>query len=199
MRKVNLTQSLAGLLFLVSAVVVGADPEVAGPKARVQNAIGDILRILEEGQTDSELRWQRIGRVIDANFDFQSMSQSVLAANWRKASGEERRQFVDFFSQYLEDTYRTKIEAYTDQKIEYAGEKISGDRALVSTFIITGSAKIPVNYKLRLNEREWLAYDVEIEGVSLINSYRDTFSAIVKNEGMEGLLSDLERRIARHR
>ncbi|MEQ8662707.1 MAG: ABC transporter substrate-binding protein, partial [Gammaproteobacteria bacterium] len=122
-------------------------------------------------------------------------SQSVLASNWQEATPEEKRQFVEFFSQYLEDTYRTKIESYTDQSVEYLGEHIRKDRATVDTEIVTTSTRIPVTYRLKNNDGEWFAYDVIIEGVSLVNNYRNTFNAIIKAEGMSGLLLDLEGRI----
>ena len=124
------------------------------------------------------------------------MSQSVLASNWQEATTEEKRQFVEFFSQYLEDTYRTKIESYTNQSVEYIGEHIRKDRATVDTAILTDAARIPVTYRLKNNDGTWFAYDVIIEGVSLVNNYRNTFNAIIKAEGMNGLLIDLEGRIA---
>ena len=102
-------------------------------------------------------------------------------------------------SQYIEETYRSKIESYTNQKIEYTGETINGKRAVVETLIITDSAEIPVNYKLKNNDGTWFAYDVVIEGISLVSNYRSTFSAIVKNDGMDGLLNDIQSRIDRYK
>jgi len=127
------------------------------------------------------------------------MSQSVLATNWRTATVEEKRQFVEFFSQYLEDTYRNKIESYTNQSVVYINEQVRKDRAIVDTEIVTGVTRIPVTYRLKNNDGEWFAYDVIIEGVSLVNNYRNTFNAIIKAEGMDGLLFDLENRISSYK
>ena len=69
----------------------------------------------------------------------------------------------------------------------------------METIIKTDTVEIPINYKLKENEGEWFAYDVIVEGVSLVNNYRNTFAVIVKNEGMEGLLSDIQRRIDRYK
>ncbi|MEX2480781.1 MAG: ABC transporter substrate-binding protein [Gammaproteobacteria bacterium] len=171
----------------------------ASPTATVEEAIGQVLKILKNESFDREQRWQEIGRIIDARFDFRSMSQSVLATSWRTATTEEKRQFVDFFSQYLEDTYRTKIESYSGQSIEYVGEQIRNDRAIVDTVIVTDTTRIPVTYRLKDNDGEWFAYDVIIEGVSLVNNYRNTFNAIISAEGMDGLLMDLEGRIANYK
>ena len=170
-----------------------------GPTARVKSAIGDILDVLRNENLSREQQWAEIGRVIDAGFDFRSMSQSVLATNWRTASKEEKRQFVEYFSQYLEDTYRNKIESYTNQRVNYLNETIKRDRAVVDTVIVTDQNQIPVTYKLKNNDGEWFAYDVVIEGVSLVNNYRSTFTAIIRSEGMEGLLTDLEGRIENYK
>ena len=173
--------------------------EFSSPTARVKDSVDKVIAVLKDSSLDREARWTRIGVVINDSFDFRSMSQSVLATNWKKASPEERQRFVEFFSQYLEDTYRTKIEAYTNQKVEYIGETIRGKRAVVETIIITDNSEIPVNYKLKNNEGSWFAYDVVIEGISLVNNYRSTFSAIVKNDGMDGLLNDIQTRINKYK
>ena len=171
----------------------------ATPTERIQEAVDGIIVILKTDGLDREARWDTIGVIINKSFDFQAMSQSVLATNWKKASPEEKRRFVAFFSQYLEDTYRTKIEAYDDQEIHYLNESITGTRAVVDTVIIAGSTEIPISYKLRETQGRWLAYDVVIEGLSLVNNYRNTFSAIVRTEGMDGLLHDLQGRIDRYK
>ena len=137
--------------------------------------------------------------LFNSRFDFRSMSQSILATNWRAATTEEKRQFVELFSRYLEDTYRNKIEAYGDQSIVYVSEQIRKDRAMVDTEIIAQGKRIPVTYRLKNNDGDWYAYDVVIEGMSLVSNYRDTFNAIIKSEGMEGLLSDLEVRISNYK
>jgi len=185
------------LLLLFSFAAVPAD--YSTPKARVKDAIEKVLKTLKDKSLNRDRRWEEIAAVIRERFDFRSMSQSVLARNWKRATAEEQRRFTEFFSQYIEETYRAKIEAYTDQKIEYGDEVIRGDRAVVETKIITGATEIPVNFKLRKNKGEWYAYDVIIEGVSLVSNYRNTFAAIVKNEGMEGLMSDIQRRINKYK
>ncbi len=192
----HVNTALVALTFLCGIAMSGAVRAEMTPTAAVKEAIGEVLVILKNDTYDREQRWAEIGKIIDARFDFRSMSQSVLASNWQEATAEEKRQFVEFFSQYLEDTYRTKIESYTNQSVEYIGEHIRKDRATVDTAILTDAARIPVTYRLKNNDGTWFAYDVIIEGVSLVNNYRNTFNAIIKAEGMNGLLIDLEGRIA---
>ncbi|MGE0386423.1 MAG: phospholipid-binding protein MlaC [Gammaproteobacteria bacterium] len=186
-------------LALAALVTAAAAAPPATPTQRVRGAIDDVLAVLAEAGTDREERWQRIGQVISRSFDFQTMSQSVLATRWKEATPAERDRFVQFFSQYLEDTYRTRIEGYTGQEIRYANESIKGDKATVDTLIVGGGRQVPVRYRLHRSEGTWYAHDVEIEGVSLVNDYRNTISAIARTEGMDGVIGDLQERIARYR
>ncbi len=195
----KMIKKIALYLLLINTPISVIADEFATPTARVKDSVDKVITVLRDKSLGREERWAKIGVVINDSFDFRSMSQSVLATNWKKATPEERQQFVVFFSQYLEDTYRTKIEAYTDQKVDYVGETIRGRRAVVETIIVTDSTNIPVNYKLKNNEGNWFAYDVVIEGVSLVSNYRSTFAAIVKNDGMDGLLSDIQTRINKYK
>ena len=185
------------VLVLVSLSLAAA--EFATPTERVKDTVERVIFILKDNTMEREVRWARISAVIKNSFDFRSMSQSVLATNWKKASPEEQERFTEFFTQYIEETYRDKIEAYTDEEVIFRNETIRGNRATVETVIVTSSTEIPVDFKLRNDEGEWLAYDVVIEGISLVSNYRNTFSAIVKNEGMDGLLSDIQRRINKYK
>jgi len=184
-----------GALMCLAAGFASAAPT---PTQRVEQTVSAIVEVLQQEDAGRTEKWRKIGIIINEGFDFRSMSQSVLARNWQAATKEEKRQFVEFFSQYLEDTYRSKIESYTNQRVEVTKETIDGPRAVVNTVIRTDASTIPVDYKLKNNDGVWFAYDVVIEGVSLVNNYRNTFDAIVKAEGVDGLLRDLEGRIAKH-
>ena len=185
------------LFLLITCNIVAED--FTNPTARVKDSVEKVITILKDESLEREIRWKKIGAIIDESFDFRSMSQSILATNWKTATPTEREKFVEFFSQYLEETYRAKIEAYTDQKVEYIGETIYGKRSGVDTLIITASTKITVNYKLKNNDGICFAYDIVIEGVSLVSNYRSTFAAIVKNDGMDGLLNDIQFRIDKYK
>ena len=187
------------LVILLLFVSITAAADYSTPTGRVKDSIEKVISILKDKTTDREVRWQQIAAVIKDGFDFRSMSQSVLATNWEKATPEEQQRFTEFFTQYIEETYRAKIEAYTDEKVMYKEEKINGDRASVDTAIVTSSTEIPVTFKLKNNDGQWYAYDVVIEGISLVSNYRSTFAAIVKNEGMDGLLSDIQKRIDKYK
>ena len=185
------------LILPFTVTVFAADKST--PTGLVRDSVDKVVAILKDPSLDRGERWKKIGVIIEDRFDFRTMSQSVLATNWKKATPEERKSFVEFFSQYIEATYRNRIESYTNQEVIITGETIRGTRAIVETRVVTDTTEIPVDYKLKNNNGTWYAYDVVIEGVSLVNNYRSTFAAIVNNEGMEGLLDDIQKRVDKYR
>jgi len=183
------------VLSLLAVAGQAAVQSGVGPTERVRAGTNAVFMVLKNDSLDSEQKWEKIAAVLYDGFDFRSMSQSILAANWQKASPEEKLKFVEYFSQYLEQVYREKIEQYTNQTVEYVSETVTDHRAVVDTVIVTSGTRIPVTYKMRDNEGEWMVYDVVIEGVSLVSNYRATYAEIVQTDGMEGLLLDIRDQI----
>lgn len=190
---------LAGLW--CAAVMVLAAP--TNPTEVVKHETNKILSVLTiSGLNKTQRRpllQKEIRRVVDERFDFRSMSKSVLSTNWRKATGYERDRFVDFFTDNLVHTYYGAIEAYTGEEIKYVNEKLQGDRAVVDTVIIAKTGDIPVSYKMKLNYDEWYVYDVVIEQVSLVSNYRNLYNAIIKTNGINGLLDSLEDKLKKYK
>lgn len=185
------------LVGLLSEPAAAAD--FSTPRGRVQEAVDRVVDILREPGLDQDGRWARIAVVIRDGFDFRTMSQSVLAKRWQKATAQERDLFTRYFSQYIEHVYREKIEAYAGQEIAYRRDTIAGNQAGVDLEIFTATTSIPVTFRLRSDNGNWLAYDVVIEGVSLVANYRETFAAISRNEGMDAIMLDIRQRVTRYR
>jgi phospholipid transport system substrate-binding protein len=165
------------------------------PTQTVQESVDTILALLRDKTLEKDDRRAQIRANVKARFDFEAMSQRTLATNWKKATEKERQQFMDLFSQLIENTYIGKIEAYTNEKVEYPGEKVKGNKAIVETLIIAASADIPVDYRLYKKDDAWLVYDVIIEGVSLVSNYRSSYQEIVMKEGFGGLLAKMQEKV----
>ncbi|MGB5438476.1 MAG: ABC transporter substrate-binding protein [Gammaproteobacteria bacterium] len=161
----------------------------------VRTTVNAVLEILKNNSMDKDARRSAMTAEIGKRFDFAAMSQRTLATNWKKATDEEKREFTELFTQLIQNSYVGKIEAYTNEVVEYPAEKAKGKKALVETLIKTASADIPVNYKLYNKGGDWLVYDVIIEGVSLISNYRSSYQTIVKKEGFDGLMSKMKEKL----
>ena len=182
---------LAVLVFSFSTIVIAE----TSPMDAVRTSVEAILEALKNEQLDTPARREQMRVAIEDRFDFRAMSQRTLATNWKKATDQEQQKFVELFSRLIENSYVSKIESYTNEKVEYPDTKVKGRKAVVDTLIISASAEIPVNYKLYLNGDEWLVYDVIIEGVSLISNYRSSYQEIVKKEGISGLLAKMQDKL----
>lgn len=165
------------------------------PTDQVRTTVDSILSTLKLKNLDSKIRHDKIRALIHERFYFRAMSQRTLATNWRKASAEEKENFVKLFSKLLENAYMGRIEAYTDERVEYVNEKIKGKKAIVDTIIVTENTNIPISYKTVLKDQKWMIYDVVVEEVSLISNYRSSYKQIVRKEGIDGLLRKMEQKL----
>lgn len=173
-------------------------PQVYGQSdagQQVKQTVEQVLQYVKDKSLEPAIRRQNIVAIIRDRFDVLTMSRSILATNWKKATKEQQARFIELFQKLLENTYITAIESYTNEKVEYGKIKQKDKRALVETFIISESRKIPVNYKMRLKPEGWFAYDVIIEGVGIVNYYRGSFRDILKKNGMDGLLKNMETKV----
>jgi phospholipid transport system substrate-binding protein len=182
-------------LFGFMMTLAGAGFAAGNATESVRVSVEAIIGILKDAQLDKPAKREQIRAVIAERFDFRAMSQRTLATNWKKASEQEQQQFIGLFAELIQNTYIGRVEAYTNEEVKYPGEKITQDRAVVDTLIVTSSAEIPVTYKLYLKNDRWLVYDVNIEGVSLISNYRNSYQEIVKKEGFTGLLAKMEEKV----
>jgi len=184
---------LAAGIALTVANIAAAD---ASPTDAVRGSVNSILTLLQNKEMDQATRRKEMRKVISERFDFRAMSQRTLATNWKKASKEQQQEFVQLFAQLIENTYIGRIEAYTDEKVDFPGEKVKKKKAVVETLILTATADIPINYKVyQKTNGEWWVYDVIIEGISLISNYRSSYQEIVKKEGFDGLIAKMKSKI----
>lgn len=147
-----------------------------------------------------EKRNARLRALVDERFDFEEMSKRTLARYWRERTPEERKEFVALYSDLLKDIYLKKIkqhegelQKHEEDKVLYQDEKVEDPYASVRTLIITYEGKeIPVEYRLLKKDGDWKAYDVLIEGVSLLNNYRTQFGQIIRSSSYEELVKRIK-------
>lgn len=170
------------------------------PTDQIRSAVDKVLAILQNKDLQSETRRRNIRDAIAPYFDFRAISQSTLALNWKKATPAQRDRFVALFRKLLENTYIVAMEEYSGETVKYGAEKMRGKRASVEIFIQQPDGpEIPMVYRMRLKQEKWLAYDVIIEGVSLVSNYRRSFRQIAEKEGMEALLKKLQQKLDSNR
>lgn len=188
----------------IGAVVVALSvvPPAAPPAAEqvIRRGVDDVLNVLRDPATKpAAARAQRIARlrqVADRLFDWPEMSQRSLGPAWRTVDASQRKRFAQVFPDILADAYLDDLDKFRgDEQVTIERSTESGDHAEVYTIIVThGGERVPMVYWLHRVESAWRVYDFSIEGVSLVNHYRESFGRFLMNHDFEQLMERLERK-----
>lgn len=138
-----------------------------------------------------------IDEMVVPHFDFLRMSRWVLGKHWRRADDGQQTQFVDEFRKLLVRTYAQALAEYTGDQITYHPVQAASDadRVMVKTEIERPSgASIPITYRMHNKDATWKVYDVAVDGVSLVSTYRGSFANEIKKNGLDSLINDLAAR-----
>ena len=189
------------LPLLLSLFVVPALARAGEPTDQVRQTTDKVLAIVQDPAlkgTDKEAeRKRQMRKMIDERFDWAAMARSAIGKNWRDLSEAQRAEFTRLFSELIEKNYMSKIESYSGEKILYKGDKVDGKYGVADVVISTlKGTDIPVSYRVLKKDTEWLVYDVNIEGVSLVNNYRSQIGSILNSSNYDNLITKIKAKIA---
>ena len=180
-------------LFVLTIPVIHAG-DVEDINSMVKKKVAVIFDLLGKQDIEKNERNEKIVGELNEIMDFKLAAYLSLGKHWKKISKTQKKEFVETFQQYINNYIVEKIDLYTNQKIDIGDSKIvKKGRAELEIGILSGGETLQVNFKLRKNKKkEWRVYDVDIEGVSLITTFRSQFSGVLKNSSFEELLEKLK-------
>ena len=180
-------------LFVLTVPVIHAG-DLEDINSMVKKKVAVIFDLLGKQDIEKNERNEKIVGELNEIMDFQLAAYLSLGKHWKKISKKQKKEFVETFQQYINNYIVEKIDLYTNQKIDIGDSKIvKKGRAELEIGILSGGETLQVNFKLRKNKKkEWRVYDVDIEGVSLITTFRTQFSGVLKNSSFEELLEKLK-------
>jgi phospholipid transport system substrate-binding protein len=190
------------VLLLCGAFAASAYAEQLSPPQQVIQEKSDQLQSsLQKPEYKEDFRkaTELVERIIAPHVDFDRVSILVLGKYWRTATPDQRERFKKEFRTLLIRTYTTTFTEYSDWKIRYLPTREGEEpgKTMVRTEVLQeGAQPIAVNYRMVQTGGEWKVYDVLIEGISLLQNYRTSFTNQVAQTGMEPLIKDLARRNA---
>jgi phospholipid transport system substrate-binding protein len=201
--EVTMVQALATLLML--AAVTATTPPVTPPGETVQASVGEVIAALALEDTSAYVVGARRGRrpggeharteirrIASDVFDLEEMAQRSLATHWAARTPVEQAEFVDLFTSLLERTYFERIRAYTDQTFVYRGESVDGGRASVQSRVVTNAgAETALDYRLLLRNGRWRIYDVVVDGVSVVSTFRSEFDRVIQSSSYGALIEQM--------
>ena len=191
----------AALTALALALALAAAPRAwAGePAEQLSARIDQVFRILEDPALKpaerAEERRAAIRRVAHDIFDFEELARRSLGRHWQARTPEERDEFVRLLGHLLERAYLGKLELYSGERIALLGDSVDGDLVTVRTRVVTRQGtEIPVDYRMLRRGDGWRAYDVTIEGVSLVANYRSQFDKIIRRASFQQLVKQVREK-----
>ena len=181
--------ALVASLLLLAAI---SPASATSPTEAVQVAAEQVVQVAQDpalaGPAAAERRRQEIQRIVETLFDLPEMTRRSLGRHWTDRTAQEREEFTRLFKGILEHLYFGKIENYSGQRMQYLGETIDGKYATVRS-------KVTIGQK---NER-WRAYDVTLDGVSLVSTYRAQFNRIIQTSSYDHLVDEMRLKDAKLR
>ena len=155
--------------------------------------INDIIKNLKNKELKKEEKEFNIYKIIDEVFDYRIMSRISLGKQWKTLNSEQKNTFIIAFEKKLKLSYIDKLNLYTDEKIIIKEiKKSSKKRIQLFTDLVGKTESFEIIYKFHKNKKnDWLIYDINIIGVSIMQTYRKQFSSYLKSNTFDSLVNTL--------
>jgi phospholipid transport system substrate-binding protein len=175
-----------------------AHAEVIAPDDLIKNTVHEVIGIIKQDKDIQAGDQKKINALVDAkvlpHFNFTRMTQLAVGKYWRTATPEQKQALVAEFRNMLVRTYTKVFTVYRNQTVEVKPLRMAADDSEVTVKTVInnpGSQPIPVNYEMKIAPDGWKVFDISIEGVSMVMSYRGTFSSQIQDAGIDGLIKAL--------
>jgi phospholipid transport system substrate-binding protein len=204
--RVCVSRSVVPLAACLGLSLFSAPTAVAGngdPEAVIRGTIDAAFAVLKDralaGRERRATRIAALRQVADRTFDWPEMARASLGVHWRSLGGPQRTRFVTVFKDVLAAEYMDDIDRFQgSETVTVDGSSREGEEVLVRTTLTTASRdRVPMSYRLRSQQGTWMVIDISIEGVSLVNHFRKTFSSALANMTIDELIARLERQLPR--
>ena len=185
------------LIFCLGLGSIGATQNSSPAKDLLEGKINDIIRILEQDDINDSEKRNRIEILVDPVFDYELMAKLTLGRkHWPRLSAEQRQVFVKRFVTRLKESYFDKVSMYSgdaDAGFNYLPVRQQGNKVHVPVEVTAGDDKIDMVYKFYSSGDQWKIYDVEINGVSIVQSYMSQFDQILSDGSVQDLLEAVKQ------
>lgn len=187
--------------FLVSiiAVLIFTQSAWAGDKAYIEKLvttkINAVVDLIKDGSLEKQQRNDEIIKLVKPIFNFRLMGRlSIGGENWKKMDKTQKKQFIANFTERLQESFLEKLDLYTDERVEYgAATPTKKKRIQMAVNLITKDDKIELMFKFHKKKKSWKLYDLEIIGVSVVQTYRSQFKNELKKGGIDSLIHKLRQ------
>lgn len=187
-------------LILIMLIPVHAFAKTNTPEEVVKLAVNGVIHVLKSRQNQKRITPAdrvAIRQAVKGYFDFREMAKRSLGRPWRKMNKAQRTAFVCTFRELLERSYGNRLATYHNQTVEFGKVRIRGRVAIVDSDVVDAEKRTPVRYRLVHRKTGWMVYDIKIEGISMVSTFRSDFGEAVSQKGISGFLSDLKEKVGK--
>jgi phospholipid transport system substrate-binding protein len=192
------------LLRITSLAICGwvgtVTAQALGPDELVQKVTEEVMSAIKSDKQLAAGDKQKAMKVAEEKvlpyIDFEEATRLAVGRAWSQATPEQKKKLVSEFRNMLVRTYSNAIEAYQGQTLKVlpsrGGKQDAKDEATVRTqFMRAGGKPLPIEFQMRKAGDTWKVYDIAVEGISLVLTYRSEFDSVVKQDGIDGLIKRL--------
>jgi len=160
----------------------------------VKRKLDAVFAVLQKKDLDQQAKKIAINEIVTPMFDFELMAKLTLGRKyWPNLSREEKEKFTQLYIELLKTSYLGKLALYTDEKIIFEPPAQVKKKVHIPTQLVSKDRRTSILYKLYKPADDWKVYDLEIQGVSIIRSYRSQFGEILQSGTIDDLLLKMER------
>lgn len=189
--------AFCGLLMLIPIQIRAAEQS---PRQLVESVTSKLIETLQSHQSeirnDPKAVYPILENILLPYADFREMSQRVLASHWRNLSNQEQDDFIEAFRVLVLRTYSRVFSHYKGQTVTFLeprAQDAQDDRVQVRSVVNQPDGpSVSVDYRLIQHKAQWFVYDLSIDGISLVASYRGQFGSSIENKGFSAVLSELK-------
>jgi len=187
------------LFYIVLCLSFLSQPLMADDKQDAQEIVKQkldaVFAVLQNKDMDQQTKKKEVNEIVTPMFDFELMAKLTLGKKtWPNLSQEKKEKFTQLYINLLRTSYLDKLALYTDEKVIFEPPAQVDSKVHIPTQLISKDRKTSILYKLYKPSDGWKVYDLEIQGVSIIRSYKSQFDEILQKGTIDDLLMKMEKR-----
>ncbi|MCP4680871.1 MAG: ABC transporter substrate-binding protein [Desulfobacterales bacterium] len=180
-------------LFLLILCLPGIADDTIIVKELVETRLDSALLILGQKDLTDNAKKDRITELVKPIFNFPLMARLTLKKYWKTLPKEKQKRFIDLFTKRMQEMYLDKLTLYTNEEVVCNDPVQLGQKKIhVPTELISKGNTISIIYKFYYSKQDWKVYDLEIQGVSIVSTYRSQFDQVMRKGTIDDLCLNLE-------
>ena len=183
------------LVFLLFSHIAVADVESEAERL-LKESVNKIFTVLSDKELSMDQKRSKVVEITNPVFDYSLMARLSLGkAHWSRFNARQREEFTSLFTGLFQNFYIEKLEFFSDETVAFhPATFVKKKKVLIQTALISKGTEYSILYKMFKTRYGWKIYDFEVEGVSILQSYRSQFYHILKEVGIDGLLAKMRQK-----